>query len=429
MTRSCQVKDQEITGPAEKEADSAPVPSILFVDDDPALLQSLGTVLQSFGYEVLCIQEGDPIADIIQKREFDLVLTDLKMKEMDGLEVLRIVKLYQSRTPVVIITGYASLLSAIEAIHEGAYDYLIKPCNIKEMKMSIERGIQQKRIQIERDQYYQELQTKNAELQDAISTQVQLHQQLKESESFRETIVSMFTHDLFNPVTSINGFLHVLLNDPSQKDNQELRQYLKIIQRNVKKIELLANTFQAFYKIQAQQYELNHRLVDFCELVKETIRNAEVFGFDKNIQLHVKYMDNPVMIHGDPFELERVLTNILYNAIKFSPQNGVIECSLGVEQSGHTVNQPDLDPDTDYIVLSVKDYGIGIGQSDLDRLFEKFYRASNAHKYKGSGIGLYISKFVIDLHKGKITVKSSIGQGSEFRVYLPLAGHDQSDQS
>jgi len=396
-------------------------PAILFIDDDLKTLQSLGNVLQSFGYSVHCAHDGADVVNLIKGNEFDLVLTDLKMKSIDGLEVLQTVKKHQPKTPVVIITGYASLLSALEAMHKGAYDYLVKPCNIKEMQLTIERGIAQKRLQNERDHYLLKLQEKNKELNDTMKELMVLHEQVLDNSRFKENMVSMFTHDIFNPLTSISGFLNVMKSDPEMLKHETYQQYFLIMQRNIKKIEFLANTFQMFSKIDSQNYEINLHETNVVSVVQETIKNVTVFGFDRNIQVGSAVPEGPIMIFGDPFELERALTNVFYNAIKYSYQNGVVESSLTVVRAHDLKNHPLLAAGKDYAVLVVKDYGIGMTKSSLGKIFTKFYRAPNAQKIKGSGVGLYITKFVIEQHNGHIDVQSSLGKGSQFTIYLPIS--------
>lgn len=403
---------------------SNPLPSILFIDDDRHILQSLGNVLRSLGYQVRCHDDSDTVIGIIDDHEFDLVLTDLKMQGKNGLDVLKAVKAHQPNTPVVILTGYATLFSAIEALQEGAYDYLVKPCNIQEMRMTVERGIKEKRIKNERDHYFMELQAKNRELKDAVEQLTRAHQKLKENEEFRETMVSMFTHDLYNPVTTIKGFLNILVQEISQSISPTFLQYFGIIQRNIKKVEILIHTFQTYYKIDSNSYKVNLALMDIAATVRDSVKNTELFAHEQTIEFILSIPDGELLLLGDRFELERALTNILFNAIKYSPVGSRIEVSVDQKRHADIGRSRSLDPSWSYAAISVRDYGIGIDAAEQERVFHKLFRGSNVKRIEGTGIGLFISKFIVDLHHGEITVQSTPGQGSLFTIYLPLLSAD-----
>ncbi|MFC1850745.1 response regulator [candidate division CSSED10-310 bacterium] len=393
-------------------------PHILCIDDDPGILQSLGKILRTSGYTVSCLSESTGIENLVQEHEFDLVITDLKMTGNNGLDVLKTFKVHQPQTPVVILTGYATLESAIEALEEGAYKYLVKPCNIKEMQMTVEHGIKQKRIRLERDHLYHKLQEKNMELEIAMTRLVDTHAQLKDSEDFRENIVSMFTHDLLNPVTSIKGFLNIMMREPEAMD-QLHKQYLTIIQRNINKIELLLKMFHTFYKIDKQSYEMAPKFMDLCASVRESINNVDLFAKEQNLKIKATLPSKPVNLHGDPFELERAVTNILYNAIKYSPTNSTIEIAVSTTNvTPVTADQTTAEKPS--AVVTIQDFGIGIEIDEQEKIFHKMYRGTNARDFKGTGVGLYISKFIINLHGGEITVQSEPGKGSLFTIYLPL---------
>jgi signal transduction histidine kinase len=412
-----EVRDSLYTVPSHQ-------PSILFIDDDPHILHSLGNVLQSLGYKVQCHNDSNAVIPLIREKEFDLVLTDLRMQGKNGLDVLKEVKASQPTTPVVILTGYATLFSAIEALQEGAYDYLVKPCNIQEMRMTVDRGIKEKRITQERDHYFEMLQIRNRELKVAVDELTKAHRRLKENEEFRETMVSMFTHDLFNPVTTIKGFLNILSQGIFDSLNPTYQQYYSIVQRNVKKVEMLIHSFQTFYKIDSQSYQINPVLMDISAVVIDSIKNTELFAMDQSIEFKTAIPESEILILGDHFELERALTNILYNAIKFSAKSGIVEVGITITRPHEIEHSAPLDPAWSYVSITVRDHGIGIESVDQAKIFQKLFRGDNAKKIEGTGVGLFISKFIVDLHRGAILVNSTPGEGSLFTILLPLAGPD-----
>lgn len=392
-------------------------PDVLFIDDDLHILHSLGNVLRSFGYNVYCQDDSAQAIDLIKKRDFHLVLTDLKMQGSDGLDILAFVKEYQPLTPVIILTGYATLVSAIEALQRGAYDYLVKPCNLKEMQMTVERGIRQKKLKEERDHYFSELQVRNNELERTIEELVKAHEQLKEGEQFRDNMVSMFTHDLFNPITTIKGFVKIIHEDLKNEMTETHAQYFDIVLRNLKRIELLINSFQTFYKIDKHQYEITPKRIELGKIFRESLRNIELFALERQIQLATELPEEDIYILADPFELERALINIIFNAIKFSPDKGIVECSLKVERNSDDVPLCDAEK---CAIIRIKDFGIGIPHDEQRVVFNKMYRASNSKPFKGTGLGLFITKTIVDLHNGEIRVDSTPGRGSLFTVTLPV---------
>lgn len=233
-----------------------------------------------------------------------------------------------------------------------------------------------------------------------LGTCVDIHEK-KTAEAQKDAFIHIAGHELRTPLTSLMGYVGLLLRE---KDNSEqTTQYLRKCYYSALKMRGLVNDFLDFSKVQQGQLSFKITTFNFDKLVSETVENLQLSNPSHQILL-VGKTEN--VLHGDRGRIEQVITNLLNNAIKYSPKQNKVEVTLENAQ--------------DAVLMRVKNYGVGIEPDELNHIFEKFHRASNAGKVKGMGLGLYISKEIVDFHKGTITVNSKLGEGSEFIVRLPV---------
>jgi len=156
------------------------------------------------------------------------------------------------------------------------------------------------------------------------------------------------------------------------------------------------------------------------ECLNDVVKNLQIFALDKNIEITSPRSEKPIMAWGDSFELERALSNVIYNAIKYSPENSIIETSIYHKENCQNPNEQLSSTTENYAVIEIKDYGIGINENDRNKIFDKLYRSKNVRKTQGTGLGLFISNFIIKMHHGFIDFTSELNKGSTFYLYLPM---------
>jgi PAS domain S-box-containing protein len=229
----------------------------------------------------------------------------------------------------------------------------------------------------------------------------------EEAQRMKDQIVANVSHELRTPLTAIDGWVHVLLGEEPGPLTDEQRRFLSIVKRNSDRLMRLVGDLLVAGQVEAGKLELERTNVDVAELARETAELVATNAAAKRIALKV-HADDPIIVHGDRQRLGQLLSNLVANAIKFTPEEGVVEVRVGRRNGS--------------CEISVRDTGIGIPKADREHLFERFYRASSATErgITGTGLGLAISKAIAESHDGTIELADEDGPGTKFVVELPL---------
>jgi two-component system phosphate regulon sensor histidine kinase PhoR len=221
----------------------------------------------------------------------------------------------------------------------------------------------------------------------------------------KDEFVSSISHELRTPLTSIAGYVELL---QEEEENAEKLGHLAIVGRNSERLLALVTDLLFAARLQYGRLELERSPVDLRSLVEQCVESARPRAQAASVHLDVEVADVP-KIEGEPAKLAQLLDNLVSNAIKFTPRDGRVSVRLTAE--------PEL------IRIQVSDTGIGIPDQERERLFERFFRAQSAleRQIQGTGLGLYISKAIVDAHDGRIGVDSTPGGGTTFIVELPVA--------
>jgi len=422
-------------------------PRVLIVDDEESVTVTMAAILEMDGYSVATALRGDHALEQIANETFDLVLTDLRLDDLDGMDVLAAARRKSSETVGIVLTGYASLESAVKALREGAYDYMLKPADVEELRATVARGIERRRLgQLLRERI-DDLEAANrtinelneslqdrvaqatAELQarvrdlDAARTELQTsYEKLQELDKLKSQFLSIASHELKTPITAMSGFVQIAVRRikrrlgagrPNEvdwkKEEETLLEQLEVVQRQTGKLARLVDELLDVSRIESGRLELRVADVDLPELVAEVMRRHQLMGTKHDLRLHYD-PDRKLNVRGDRDHLEQVLNNLIGNAMKYSPDGGAIEVT--VSRAGEQE-----------IEFSVVDHGIGIRPAELARVFGLFYRSPdrNARDVGGMGLGLYITKEIVDRHNGRIWAESDVGHGTTFHVALPAS--------
>ena len=232
--------------------------------------------------------------------------------------------------------------------------------------------------------------------------------ELRRLERVRRDFIANVSHEFKTPLTAIQGFAETLLNG-ALDDRANRRRFVEIIREHARRLARLTDDLLKLARIEAGRLELEIRPVPVEALVNGCVETTRLKAETKNIEIHVQMQKNTPPIRGDGVQLSEVLQNLLDNAVQYTPAGGrieVISCP-----NGHDV------------VFTVSDTGIGIPESDLERIFERFYRvdAARSREAGGTGLGLSIARHIVEAHGGRIWVESAVGLGSRFHFSIPIA--------
>jgi signal transduction histidine kinase len=394
-------------------------PKVLVVDDEESVVVTIKAILELDGYNVATTTSGVQARSMVRDNEYDLVLTDLRLEDGDGLDVLKAVRESYPETVTIMLTGYASLESAIQALRAGAYDYLVKPSEVEELRATVARGIERRRLGQELRARIAELAELNSSLQrridEATADLKERNEQLKELDRMKSQFLSIASHELKTPITAMSGFLQVALRrirrlsegDVAGAAAEGLRgitEQLEVVYRQTGKLARLVDELLDVSRIQTGRIEFRYGDVDLSELAKEVAARMQLTTTAHAISVR---RDSESVVTADRDHLEQVLNNLVTNAIKYSPSGGSITIDLRPEGTG--------------VLLSVTDEGIGIPEQELEAIFGLFYRSPDraARDAAGMGLGLYISKEIVVRHGGRIWAERGGGKGSILNVVIP----------
>lgn len=402
----------------ELVADSAPVvpvgaARVLVIDDEEAVVVTVQGVLELDGYDIKATTSAVEALTLLQQEYFDVVLTDLRMDDIDGADLLNAVNQQSSETSTIVLTGYASVDSAIRVLRQGAYDYLLKPCDPDALRATVARAVERSRLAIQLRQRMHDLEQANETIR-ALNLELearvdQATAELREQITARDEFMSTVSHDLKSPLTFIKGMASLRRRKviPTEQTSPLLDALEQIEASAGRMAGQLDEIVDASRLSAGRSIELRRQRLDLVALARKAVAQHQ-----QTTDRHALYVATELAdLFGmwDGVRLGRVLDNLLDNAVKFSPRGGTVEIGVGVSADGGTA------------VLSVSDHGEGIPATDLPHIFERFRRGRNVEgRIPGTGIGLAGVQSIVELHQGTIGVTSEIGAGTTFTIRLPI---------
>jgi len=235
----------------------------------------------------------------------------------------------------------------------------------------------------------------------------QMVDNLENLEKMRRDFIANVSHELRTPMTSINGFIEGILDGTIPEDKQKY--YLNIVKEEVKRLYRLVSDLLDIARMESGETKVNLTAFDICEVIRLSVIQLQQFIEDKNINFRANFEQESMHVYADRDAIQRVMINLIHNAIKFTPEGGSISVSVR-----------DIKGKAE---ITVSDTGQGIPAEDLPFVFERFHKAdkSRGKDKTGVGLGLYIVKNIIKAHNENITVESEYGKGTTFSLSLPLA--------
>ena len=231
-------------------------------------------------------------------------------------------------------------------------------------------------------------------------------ERLRELDVMKDQFVSSVSHELRTPLTSIVGYQELLLDGEAGELSEDQEHFLGIIGRNCDRLTRLVDDILFVARVDAGRLSLDLQDIDIVDVVTKTVESARPVAARKDLTLKLDAETDRLELHADPVRIGELLDNLMSNAIKYTPEGGVV--TVVVARDHGTVH------------LEVKDTGVGIPPDEVQKLFERFFRASTSSVASGTGLGLSITKSIVEAHRGKIWVESTLGEGTTFLVDLPL---------
>lgn len=372
------------------------LPVVLVIDDEIGPRESLRFLLNE-NYQVLC---ADSVAEglrILQKQVPDIVIMDIRMPGVNGIEGLREIRKVDADLSVVMLTGFAALDTAQEAIRNEANDYVEKPFDATAMRDIVRRYVAQTRLRRKRNLLLSET--------DALDRRIQELQQKSRLLEMGQAS-SEFVHDLRNVLSAVTGsssLLRMEMEDLQRRNEvvpTDADHYLDSLEKAMNRCVEMLDTWQRMIMDKPTQFAHLH----VNALAKGCVETCLSAAGKVGARLSCDLNSEDAMISGDQIQLARVIENLIHNALTFLPAKNGRVCV--------TTKSSDA-----CVQISVSDNGCGIAEENLDKVFEVNYSTRRAAG--GMGLGLFISQKIAQAHNGRVTVESALNQGSVFTLTLP----------
>jgi len=385
---------------------------LLVVDDEESLRITTAAIFENEGYVVDTASSGDEAIDLMSKEDYDLVLTDLHMEGGDGLSVLNQIRRHAPLTISVVLTGFASVESAIAALQEGAYDYLVKPCDIESMKHTIRRGVEHRRLMLAEQKARADLQQLNLDLEQRIEERTaelkQLNVELADANRAKDVFLATLSHELRTPLTPVVGWIKLLRS--GTLDEKSVAQALDAIERNAWLQSRLIDDLLDTSRIATGKLHFEPKPTDLNVAVRAAVDTVRASAAARNIELSMALWPSSLTVMGEPVRLQQIAWNLVSNAIKFTDPGGKVNITTQ-RDGGHAL-------------LTVVDTGVGIEPEFLPHVFDRFRQAdgSTSRRHGGLGLGLAIADALAKMHSACLAAKSDgVGKGATFSMQIEFA--------
>ena len=371
---------------------------ILVIDDEPGIREGCKRALNPQGYHVDAAESGDEGIQKVLANGFDLVLIDVMMPGISGIDLIASIHQHDPEIVCIIITGYATVELAVRAIKQGAYDFLTKPFTSDDLLLAVNQGLERRRLSLEAKRL-QEVEIQAQRLAEEKN-------RLEELDKAKVAFIRLVTHELQAPIAAIQNYLRLMLDGYIPPEQQ--KEYIqRAEERASEQLALIADLLE-FGKLREVKTIGRVAPVQVDEIMQKVIEEFSSQIDHKNLQLTVQIEPDLPVVNAVPGQVKSLWSNLISNAIKYTPQGGYVAVTLQT--------------DGDKLISTVEDSGIGITEKDMQHLFEEFFRTDQAKASgeTGTGLGLSIVKQIVESYGGEIKVTSQLGQGSRFLVSLPL---------
>ena len=372
--------------------------NILVVDDELGIREGCRRALTPQGFSVDTAGNLEEGLQKIQETSFDLVLLDVMLPDGRGTDLLIPIHEKDPETVAIIITGYATIELAVEAIKKGAYDFVPKPFDTDILLLTVRQGIERRRLALETKRL--------AAIEKEAENLARVNEEMKRLDRYKTHFTLMVAHELRAPISALQSFLLSIHKGYVPPDQQE-----EILGRAVARAQELLDRVNDLLDLAAAREEITPTMLkdlSLADVLEKIIPLFQSQAVEEGLKLEVNIRKRP-RLEAVPEQIEQLWTNLISNAIKYTPEGGQVVITL--------------DENKGWATGTVEDSGIGIPLEFQAQIFEEFFRTPQAkeHHHLGTGLGLSLAKRIVEGHGGSIEMESDLGKGSRFQFRLPLS--------
>jgi two-component system sensor histidine kinase/response regulator len=368
---------------------------ILVVDDERGIREGCRRALVPLGYTVDVADTAAAGLRMLREGSYDLVLLDLMMPGMSGMEALGRFREIDPDIVVIIITGYATVEAAVKTIKQGAYDFISKPFTADDLILVVNQGLEHRRLSLENKRL--------RGIEEEAEGLAKAKAELEKLDAMKSRFMLTVAHELRAPVAAIQGYLGLILDGYAADDEQEM---LENAHRRCGELLDMISDLLLLAHMKEKAAGVKKTTVSVARVLEEVTGLLRAEAERKGLTLKTEFSGQPEML-ADEEHLRQLWTNLISNSIKYTPRGGRVVASVD-QKDGRVVGV-------------VSDTGVGIAADDLPRIFDEFYRTKQAKSIEehGTGLGLSIVKQIVESYGGTIDVESQLGKGTTVTFTLP----------
>ena len=377
-------------------------PRLFIVDDEAALTQALCSTLHSEGYATFGFTSAQAALAALPEGCCDLLLVDLNMPEMLGIDLLRAAQRIDPAIVGIVMTGEGSVARAVEAMQAGALDFIMKPFKLSAILPVISRALEVRHLRVDNLQLERRVREHAAELEASNQELAAANKALASANEELAAFNHSVSHDLRAPLRAVDGLSELLLHDFAAHLPAEAQRFLATMNLSVKRMQQLVDDLLRFASLGHQA--LHPKRVDMSTIVHSVLNDLHHEQPSREVEIRIGEFPQT---EGDPALLRQALTNLLSNAYKFTrhQEHPVIEVGARTEADGTPT-------------YFVRDNGAGFNMARAQRLFGVFQRLHRSDEFEGTGVGLSIVQRIVDRHHGRIWAEAAVGRGATFYFTL-----------
>ena len=367
--------------------------TVLIVDDDANMRESIADNLEEDGYETVQAASGAAALAAVGKRGFDVIIMDYNLGDSTGIDVIQKIRAVDTRSQILMLTAHASLDTAVKAIQESVADFMSKPVDFDRLKHSILRALEKLRLEEENRRLLADLKGKN--------------EQLTHLNQMKSKFLSMSSHDLANALMTLQVSFEMLAQSIVPSEDQ--KRLMAYIVTGIGQVSRLIEDLVDWAAIEQGKFRLETNFFAPGALAEKALVGPQGRAASRGLALSVRVQPGLPMIRGDEKRILQVLANLLENALRHTSRGGAVTVEVALGRGE--------------VEFTVKDTGEGIAPEDLTKIFESFCQTKSQAGGGRLGLGLSIAKEIVESHRGRLWAESEgLGRGAAFHFTMPVPG-------
>jgi signal transduction histidine kinase len=424
-----QRRQDDKTSGASSISSSISSGAILLVDATPSA-PTLAAVLRHDGYTVRRVASPQEAQDALKRAQFDLTLVDMPEESAAARALLARLRNMESAPICIVLGRYASLDTALDALRAGAYDYLLEPIDIEELRLTLRHALERRRLQQElaarvseleaahaqlsdfNRQLNQRIDDATADLQEKVSALDEAKSRLEDAHEQHQRFIAMVAHEMRGPLGPIMNFAALAKRPAATAEKRA--EYLDLVIDQAQRMSRLVDDLQTATRLSAGRFTLKVQSTDLRAAIENLVTQFATSHRDREFRFQADEGSITTTVDGD--RIAQAVRNLLDNAIKYTVEGSAIEVEVRASD--------------DEVTIAVGDYGAGIPEAQMERIFQAYTQLKREDDTSGSGLGLYITRGIVAAHGGMLSVRNREGagrlRGAIFTIALPRYASDDS---